>query len=525
MIKRPTVIIATGLAVALLALTAPAPASAADVQFLQSTADQSPGSLVISGFGPTDNLLVSIDISNAPAGTTFRFGTTTGLTPSFGWTFGSTMTAMNFTGTAADSNAALASMLISTGASEGNFTIDVSATANVANTYYNPTNESYYRYVASSGISWTTAQVGALALTYNGATGYLVNVTTASENDFIKTKVNAANVWIGGSDAAVEGVWRWMDGPEAGTQFWQGTSTGTATAPFFYASWSPGEPNNYNVHDSGGEGYAVINWLGGLGLWNDCPNNAAGCGTAAGYLAEFTPPAGGFTGVTTISRSAVVGTPQAPSPVPIWNLTYDSNGGSCTVTTGSGPDTSWIATPSSTVCTRSDHDFIGWNTAANGSGIGFTPGAQTQLSGDNTLYAQWLPVSPPSTSPSPATTPGASTGQSTGGAPASPARRSASQVIYFESGSSVLTDRAKARLRGLVAQTGTQVISVTSVGYVQESGSNANDMSLSTARATSVSTYLRTLGLRGTFSEVGKGIAGPGAVDRRARVTVVFSAP
>ena len=506
--------LAVGIIIAAGIVVGAAPAGAADVSFEPSTANQSPGSLVITGFGASDMLLVGVSLNGAPAGTTFEFGVTAGLTPSYGYTFTSGMQEVSFSGSTANANAALATMLVATGAAEGEFTLEVTATLAAANTYFLPTTGDYYRYVAQGGVTWTDARAGALALTYNGATGYLTNITSAGENTFVSSKVNASNVWIGGSDSAAEGVWRWMDGPEAGTQFWQGTNTGSATAPYNYASWASGEPNNTGTS----EHYTATNWRGTRGQWNDLRDSGVG-GPAAGYLVEFSPPVGGFTGVTTILRTAIVGTPApAPPPVPIWTLTYEPNGGSCTVMSGSGPDTSWLATPGASACTRSDYQFIGWNTAANGTGIGFTPGAQAHLSGDNALYAQWVPIAASTSTPSPS----ASTGEPTGSIPVTSARRTASRVVFFDSGSSVLTDQAKARLRALVAENGTGAISVTSIGYVQESGTKANDLTLSMARATSVSAYLRSLGLRGTYREEGKGIAGPAAADRRARVTVFY---
>ena len=152
----------------------------------------------------------SVSIPNAPAGTTFKFTNTTGLTPSYGFTLGNAMTTVNFTGTKADVNTALASMQLSTGAAQGAFNFDVTSSITGANLYYNAVTNSYYQYFASTNITWTNARTQAKTKTFNGATGYLVNITTNQENEFIKSNVNASDVWIGASDAAVEGVWRWI---------------------------------------------------------------------------------------------------------------------------------------------------------------------------------------------------------------------------------------------------------------------------------------------------------------------------
>ena len=221
--------------------------------FAPSTADQAAPALTVTGFAPTDTLLVTISMNNAPTGTTFRLPTTAGLTPSYGNTFTSTMRQVGFTGTTTDVNTALAAMLVSTGAAEGAFDIDVNASVNQANVYYYPDLNKYYEYVAGA-ISWTGAETAAQARTVNGANGYLVTITSAAENTFLTTYVLAPNAWIGASDAAVEGEWRWVTGPEAGTQFWQGGPAGaggTTTPPFNYASWRSNQPDNFNNEDYG----------------------------------------------------------------------------------------------------------------------------------------------------------------------------------------------------------------------------------------------------------------------------------
>ena len=271
--------------------------------FAENTANQSVTGLAVTSFSDTDTLLVSVSIPDAPSGTTFKFTSTTGLTASYGFTFSDSMTTINFSGTKAAVNAALTSMQLSTGTYQGAFNFDVTSTLNAANTYYNPLNNNYYQYVAGN-VDWNTASTGAQAQSYNGATGYLVTITNASENDFVKSKVNATNIWIGGSDSGVEGVWKWVTGPEAGTQFWQGASAasgGVTTAPYFYASWANGEPNN----SSGVEHYAVTNWRGTLGLWNDLRNRPAE--TINGYLVEYSEPVGGWTGAQQQYTTAYVG--------------------------------------------------------------------------------------------------------------------------------------------------------------------------------------------------------------------------
>ncbi|MFV0523320.1 MAG: lectin-like protein, partial [Acidimicrobiales bacterium] len=78
-----------------------------------------------------------------------------------------------------------------------------------------------YEYVPTTpaAISWTNARTAALARTFGPYSGHLANLTSAEENDVALDEL-AGNTWIGAADSAVEGEWRWMDGPEAGQLFW-----------------------------------------------------------------------------------------------------------------------------------------------------------------------------------------------------------------------------------------------------------------------------------------------------------------
>ena len=254
-------------------------------------------------------LLVSVSIPNAPDGTTFKFGSYAGLTPSFGFDFTGDKEGLNFTGTKAAVNAALATMEVSTGEAEGAFDFEVTSSINKPDTYYNPLTNSYYEYVPFRNVNWNTARAAAKTRTLNGATGYLTNITTSVENEFIESYVGAGDIWIGASDAAVEGEWRWVDGPEAGIQFWQGgrpVDGGFATEPFNYARWNVNQPDN-----AGNEDWGSTNGpRGSRGFWNDLPLN--GAGLISGYLVEYTEPVGDWTGVSQTRNGASVGVDGGP---------------------------------------------------------------------------------------------------------------------------------------------------------------------------------------------------------------------
>lgn len=135
-------------------------------------------------------------------------------------------------------------------------------------------NNHFYQFITAPGISWTNAKAAAEQLTFFGMQGYLTTVTSAAENQFILSKIQGQG-WMGASDEQVEGVWRWMTGPEAGQQFWQGAAGGSVVNGM-YNNWYPGEPNNV-----GNEDYAhfLVD-----GTWNDYPLSL---GDIQGYVVEF----------------------------------------------------------------------------------------------------------------------------------------------------------------------------------------------------------------------------------------------
>jgi VCBS repeat-containing protein len=167
----------------------------------------------------------------------------------------------------------------------------------------------YYEFVkfgVSDNKSWSSARDAAAGRRFYGMQGYLVTITSAGEQTFVEGKL-AGQGWIGASDQAQEGTWRWVTGPEgfesggSGRQFCTqtggaveyGGSTMGGSIPFGgqYSNWANGEPNNANYEDHG-------HFLEG-GKWNDYKfDNAA----IAGYVVEY----GGTVGDTPIVPTSTV---------------------------------------------------------------------------------------------------------------------------------------------------------------------------------------------------------------------------
>ncbi|CAB4618143.1 unannotated protein [freshwater metagenome] len=304
-------------AVATATITAPVAPS-----FSLNTAGQDPGNFVLSNFNAGDTLNVSVGFVNPPSGTTFALPTTTGLTAGFGYNFTGGKTQISFTGTMANSNAALAAMTVSTGSTNGTITIRVTASVNTANVYYNPINGHYYKYVNINRTA-DAAITAAESDQMYGVKGYLATITSAQEQAFIYANINASNLWVGGTDDqtvinatcgtnyanqnAAEGKWTWVTGPEACQQFWEGNTnvvmywvhkdTGANLTRIAgnasnarYENWCWGNPSPYTLvapnasgrsgtgepNGAGGSEQFMVDKWGGSTCWNDWGRYASG---------------------------------------------------------------------------------------------------------------------------------------------------------------------------------------------------------------------------------------------------------
>ena len=146
----------------------------------------------------------------------------------------------------------------------------------------------YYEFVRAEDITWEDAREAAKERSFYGLDGYLANILTSEENDFIKDKIRFVDEsgvaripkgWLGGHDATTDGVWEWADGPESGQVFWNGYTNGELVEGYF-ANWSSVAPSA----TAASEDYLLYRTDG---VWGDLENHNS---TIEGYVVEY----GGF---------------------------------------------------------------------------------------------------------------------------------------------------------------------------------------------------------------------------------------
>ncbi len=102
-------------------------------------------------------------------------------------------------------------------------------------------NGHWYEYVPAVSIfapvGFDAARSAALASTHMGMPGYLATITSAEEQQFVQSSFGfltgfgfSGTAFLGATDAAAEGEFRWLDGPESGQLV-------------SYTNWLPGYPN------------------------------------------------------------------------------------------------------------------------------------------------------------------------------------------------------------------------------------------------------------------------------------------
>lgn len=146
--------------------------------------------------------------------------------------------------------------------------------------------------------------------------------------------------------------------------------------------------------------------------WVTSTNQTVATSTALGDASSFEGIAFQWTGGTYAALNAVPDVPQFTN----W---FNANGGTCSDTATTVSTGTWIYTPGASSCSRPGYEFKGWNTKPSGDGLGFVPGGPTQVTGDNTLYAQWTELTP-AAAPTPTSVP---TANATDGDPSATPRK------------------------------------------------------------------------------------------------------
>ena len=381
-------------------------------------------SLQQTGIAAGQEFFMGITLKDPATSASLTLGTTTGLTPSYGYTAGNftNFTTVTFTGTQVNINAALATLQLATGNGSATSQIEVTATVNVVGLAYNSPTGHFYKGVASNGITYTAADTAAKASTYQGQRGYLATVTSSQEQDFVNSKVNAQNIWIGGTDTGLEGVWKWDPNggsPEAGKVFWRAacttskTATTCPTATTYSASgakdtsdgldfeaWCPinsakTEPNNADA-GRGGEHHLLTKWNSGT-CWNDY-NGANGSGIG-GYVIEYgnNTTGAGFTGFSTAIIMSATQFAAAPSTPETPTVTAGDGQVRITVRptfTGGGIETTTVtASPGGATCiVVGGNGFCDITGLTNGTAYTFTT-----VSRNSSNTSATSPVSDPAT--------------------------------------------------------------------------------------------------------------------------------
>lgn len=233
--------------------------------------------LQVSGTG-NDTISMSLFV---PANRTLEMTTTTGLT----FTSNTSGNSLRFSGTRSNVNDALATLQFTSGY---NGPVTLEASLLPEGVIYYPENDHIYQVISGACdgsvgagcINWVGAAAAASASTYQGMTGYLATVTSEAENNYISARLTGGEAWIGASDSASEGDWKWVSGPETGTSFYSGLGgQGGAAVGSEYNNWNQNEPNDQAGEDCGEMYAGNFN-----GKWNDlhCTDSLLGS-----YIIEY----------------------------------------------------------------------------------------------------------------------------------------------------------------------------------------------------------------------------------------------
>ena len=133
--------------------------------------------------------------------------------------------------------------------------------ASDADLRYSAETGKFYKLLSSTDVNYTTALSDASTATLEGIGGQLVTIRSAAEQQIVMDIApTATEIWLGATDATVEGEWRWLEGGVESDQFWFGLNNGYKLG---YENWGATQPND----GSGTNNYAVLDVSNGS--WAD----------------------------------------------------------------------------------------------------------------------------------------------------------------------------------------------------------------------------------------------------------------
>lgn len=299
----------------------------------------------ISGISINGSDNSTVPVKLLVANGTLSMTTTSGLTffNASGGTVSNPQTGstLYFSGTRSDVNAALATLRYTRNVT-GTDTLEMSL-VNPGEVFFAGTGH-LYEYVSST-LTWGSAKTAAEGRSKYGATGYLATITSQAENDFVSARLLNAG-WMGASDSASEGAWRWVTGPENGTQFCSGNNPCNSVSSR-YTNWNTGEPNDSSSNEDCGQFLA-----GGTGRWNDLPCSGT---TLPGYVVEYgasgNMPAVAATNITITTSDTVA--PTTPGVPTITSPTTDTT-----------PQVTWTSSTDSGTGLKNPTYTVEWSTSA-----------------------------------------------------------------------------------------------------------------------------------------------------------------
>jgi hypothetical protein len=236
---------------------------------------------------------------------------------------------LGFKGSYPQIAAALSTLTWNPSTASGDTSIRIGiATQPGTNEFYDANSSRYYKYI-STPTAWAAARTAAEDTYLFGLRGYLAEITTSAENNFIANETSATNIWIGATEDATTAAtpggftgnsytggdgqkWIWEGAQATPLPTGSGGAAGNTgnTLIGVFSSWATGEPNNDRKP---GRDCAVTNWNGAKGMWNDLP-----CTNSQAYFIEF----GGRSGetstasirtLTTTVVAQVLTAPAAPT--------------------------------------------------------------------------------------------------------------------------------------------------------------------------------------------------------------------